>query len=656
MSTTVRRIIPGSGGLYTNLPFTPNALEVLSKRYLKKDPDGAHVTENGKEYHKVVESPEEMFHRIARALANVELRYGKTQEQAGEYQQKFFDIMEKFEFTPAGRTLANAGLRDVINNCLVLHIDDDMKSIGDTMSEAMQLQQLGVGLGFPWDTLRPAGFFCKKSQGVASGPCSFLDVYNRAFGVIQQQNRHGANMGTMAVEYPDVLEFLHVKDREGTISNFNISVKFSDDFMQKVESRSSEQWMCNFKGQSMKPRRIKRNDRWHYLGAEEVDMTAYELMQEAADGGWRTGEPGYIFIDEVNRTNTLPGLGPILSSNPCGEQFLHDGDVCNLGAINLEPFVTEDGRFKWERLDYVTDLAVRMLDNVIDISKYPVERVESTSKRNRRVGLGIMGFADALYKLKVGYDTDEGRRWAKDIMKRIDDQAWKTSFEIAREKGPFPNVHLSIWANSDEKPRNAAVTNVPPTGTIAMMLDVSSGIEPYFALAYYYHNVLGGNTDLYYMNKHLRKALEDEGVTDIDRIVKEIERKGSLQKIDGVPESIKRVFVTSMDISPEAHVRMQAAFQEHCTNAISKTINFPESATREEILESMILAWKLRCKGITVYRNNSRQVQVINLNDGKKEKAKIDHSDDDCPSCRAKLKRSDGCISCTECDYGRCSL
>lgn len=306
----------------------------------------------------------------------------------------------------------------------------------------------------------------------------------------------------------------------------------------------------------------------------------------------------------------------------------------------------DDRRFNWSRLGEVVDLSMRMLDNVIDETKYPVKRVEEMSKGNRRVGLGIMGFADALYKLRVGYDTNEGREWALAIMKFIDDRAWAASFALSKEKGTFPNVHLSIWKDEDEKPRNAAVTNVPPTGTVSMIFDVCGGIEPYFALAYFYSNVLGGSTRLDFLNKHLRKALEEENLEGIDDIVAEIIKKGSLQHIDGVPDSIKKVFVTSMDISPDSHVRMQAVFQQHCTNAISKTINFPESATENDILHSMILAWKLGCKGITVYRNNSRKIQVINLNG----------DDGNCPSCKAKTKHTEGCTSCTSCEWSKCTL
>lgn len=359
-----------------------------------------------------------------------------------------------------------------------------------------------------------------------------------------------------------------------------------------------------------------------------------------------------------------------------GEQFLHDGDVCNLGAINLEPFVNDNRVFQWERLEHVTKTAVRMMDNVVDISKYAVERVESTSKGNRRLGLGIMGFADALYKLRVGYDTEEGRQWADAVMKFINDKAWEASFALSKEKSPFPNAHLSIWKDSEEKPRNAAVTNVAPTGTTSMMVDVSGGIEPFFSLAYFYKGILGGDTNLYYLNKHLEKALLEEGITDIPRILEEVAKKGSIKNIDGIPDHIKNVFVTSMDISPESHVLMQAAFQKHCTNAISKTINFPESATESDMLKAMIMAWKHGCKGLTVYRDKSRDYQVINLDT---EKGKVDEKQeaekrqlevketeapvkkaktpqrDSCPTCRAQLRHSEGCTSCTQCDFSLCA-
>ncbi len=594
-------------GKTTELPFSSNALNVIAKRYLMKK-DGI-----------VIENPEEMFDRVSKNLANVESNYGKSQEYIEDLRKRFYEVMSNFEFTPAGRTLTNAGSDTVlISNCIVLNIEDSMESIFQTLQDASLLQQAGSGLGFPLHLMRPAGMPTKKSQGIASGPISFLQVYNRAFGVIKQQNRHGANMAVMRVDHPDILEFIHCKKEEGAISNFNVSVGLTNEFMEKVKNNDPNPYLCRWKDEEVKPRRIKRDNNFSIESVEEVDMTAKEIFQEIVSSAWSNGEPGCVFIDKVNETNPLPGLGRIEACNPCGEQFLHDGDVCNLGSINLEKFVKEN-KVDYEKLRYVTKIATIMLDNVIDVSNFPSERVNKTSRANRRIGLGIMGFADMLYQLKIPYDGEEGLETAEKVMQCIQETSHQTSMELANEKGTFLNWDKSVYAQKGIKMRNAALTNIAPTGTIAMMFDVSGGVEPYFALAYHYKAILGGKISLSYINKHLEKALKESNSYS-DDIMEKIVKEGTLKNIEEIPDYLKKVFVTSMDISAQAHIKMQASFQKYCDNAISKTINFENKATKEDVLDGYLLAWSLGCKGCTVYRDGSREIQILNLNKDKKEK------------------------------------
>lgn len=643
----------------TKLPFSLNALQVIAKRYLVHDRDG-----------NVIESPEEMFYRVASTLAGIESNYGKEQGEISKIKDQFLEIMTQFEFTPAGRTLSNAGApTPIVPNCVVLHMDDSMDGIFNTLKEAAMLQQAGCGLGFPFHLLRPAGSVAKRSRGVASGPVSFLHVYNDAFGVIKQQNRHGANMAVMRVDHPDILEFVHAKDVEGELRNFNISVGLTNDFMQKVRDNDPQPWLCEWKGEKMKPRRIYR-DGHTVVDIKEETMTAREVFQEIISSAWKTGEPGCVFLDRVNETNPLPGLGRIEACNPCGEQFLHDGDVCNLGSINMEKFA-KDGKVDYERLRFVTKTAVRMLDNVIDLTSAPVEKINIAIRNNRRVGLGIMGFADMLYQLHIPYNSEEGFKTAEKIMKCIQDAAHEMSEQLAGEKGSFPNWDKSVYGQRNVKHRNAALTNIAPTGTISMIFDVSGGVEPYFALAYHYQGILGGSTELYYVNKHLKKELEELGL-NTPEIMKQIYEEGTLANVDGIPEDMKRIFVTSMDITSEDHTRMQAAFQKYCDNAISKTINFPEDATKEDVLQGYILAWELGCKGCTVYRNNSRKIQVLNLN---KKKEDVEESmqrvvvttagitqsvseieEKTCPECTSGMEFKEGCLTCTSCGWGKCSI
>lgn len=600
-------------GQVSKLPFSVNALRVLAARYLQRDDNG-----------EVCESPEGMFDRVAKALAKVEERYGKDSKTVADFAAKFKETMDKFEFIPAGRTLANAGGKTrLVSNCIVLHFKDSMDGIFSSLHDAALLQQAGSGLGFPWHLLRPAGTRTNKTQGTASGPVSFLKAFNESFGVIKQQGRHGANMGVMRVDHPDILEFIESKWEEGVLVNFNISVSLTDEFMNAVKNRSTEPWFCSWNGQKMKPRRIIRNKRGAYVDAIEETMTASELMDKIINAAWRNGEPGVLFPDAANRSNPVPALGRLEATNPCGEQWLHDGDVCNLGSINLAKFV-ENGKINEARLKFVTEMSTRMLDNVIDLSDFPVEKVNTTFRNNRRIGLGIMGFADMLYQLRVPYDSKEGFDTARKVMKLINDSAAAYSTKIAEEKGCFPNWEISIFGPKGQnvKRRNSALTTVAPTGSISMLLDCSSGVEPFFALSYY-KEVLSGQK-LVYINPFLEAELKRLNLHN-DEVIKSIEKTGSVQQIKEMPEESRRVFVTAMDISAKDHILMQAAFQEHVDNSISKTVNFPNSATREDVLNGYIMAWENGLKGCTVYRDGSRQEQVLYLN-GEEKKEEVDEA------------------------------
>jgi ribonucleoside-diphosphate reductase alpha chain len=595
-----------------NNSFSENALKVMKKRYLQLKPDGTQ------------ETPAEMFYRVAKTLAEVEKNYNKDEKFIKKLTKEFFEIMASKEYTPAGRTLTNAGApTPVIANCVVLPIEDSMAGIFETLKKAALLQQAGCGLGFDFSSLRPAMSPTKKSQGVASGPVSFLKIYNEAFGTIKQQGRHGANMAMMQIDHPDVLDFIRAKEVEGELVNFNISVKLTDEFMKMLLEKPDEQWYCNWKGVKTKPHKILRAPNGSVIGYEEIDITVKELFDEIVKYAWLNGEPGVVYIDEVNRTNPLPGLGPIHCSNPCGEQFLHPYDNCNLGSINLAKFI-KNKDVDWERLKYVTKLAVRLMDNVIDIFNFPVEELNEVARKNRRIGLGIMGFADLLYQLEIPYNSKEGQKLAEKIMKTITETSHKASQELAKEKGAFPNWDLSIYKKKGIKMRNAALTTVAPTGSISMIFDTSSGIEPNFALSYIKQDKDGHQYR--YFNEYFEEALKKYKFSkeEIEKIKDEVIKTGSIQHLENLPEKFKKTFVVSLDISAEDHIRMQAAFQKYVDNSISKTINFPNSATMEDVKQGFILGWKLKCKSTTVYRNGSREVQVLNIGTGENIKSPLE--------------------------------
>ena len=587
-----------------NKTFSENSLKMMRKRYLATDDMGRQ------------ETPADMFHRVASAIAEVEKDYKHDAKFIKKVEEDFFSIMSTKEFTPAGRTLTNAGAgTPLIANCIVLPIHDSMESIFQTLKDAALLQQAGSGLGFSLDELRPAMTPTKKSRGSSSGPVSFLKVYNEAFGTIKQQGRHGANMAMMSVDHPDFLDFIRSKEAEGEIRNFNISIKVTDEFMRLASQAPETPWFSTWKGEKIKPRKILRHPNGSVYGYEELDMTVGDVMSEIVNYSWRNGEPGIVFIDTINKTNPLPGLGRIECSNPCGEQFLHPYDNCNLGSINLAVFV-KDGKMNWARLKFVTKTSVRMLDNVIDRFDFPVPQVTDLAKKNRRIGLGIMGFADMLYQLGIKYNSAEGIAMAEKTMSFLNKAAHEMSQELAKEKGSFPNHNLSVFAKKKIKMRNAALTTVAPTGSISMMYDTSSGCEPNFALAYIKQDKDG--IQYQYLNPYFEKELKKRKFNEatITKIKEELVKTGSIQRLDYLPKDLRDTFVISMEMTGIDHVRMQGAFQKNVDNSISKTVNFPNSATHEDVRQAYIEAWKAGCKSSTVYRDGSRNVQILNLGTG----------------------------------------
>ncbi len=608
---------------------TANALVVLEKRYLKKD-------ENGN----IIESPEDMFKRVAKAIAEVDKIYGEDPQQSYE---KFYEIMARLEFLPNSPTLMNAGTSfQQLSACFVLPIEDSMESIFETLKYAALIHKTGGGTGFSFSNLRPSNDVVRTTSGVSSGPISFMKVYNAATEAIKQGGRRrGANMGILRVDHPDIIEFIKCKEKEGELANFNISVAITDDFMKKLQN-AEEYELINPRTKQV----VKK------LKTTEV----FDLIVEHA---WLNGEPGVVFIDVVNKYNPTPEVGMIESTNPCGEQPLLPYESCNLGSINLGKMVIHRGdvcEIDWERLKYVTEVAVHFLDNVIDANQYPVDKIREMTLANRKIGLGVMGWADMLFQLKISYNSKEALNLAEKVMSFIKKVAVETSEKIAQKRGPFPNFERSIFKNGKPR-RNATLTTIAPTGSIGIIANASTGIEPVFALAYVRKNILGGE-ELFEINPYFKQALIEEGLYSKE-LIEEVIQKGSLKDIKGIPESFKKIFVTALDIPPEMHVRMQAAFQKYVDNAVSKTINLPNSATKEDVKKVFLLAYKLGCKGITVYREGSRSVQVLNIAK-KEEKVKPE------PRTRPRvvsgktIKMVTGCgnmyVTINEDEFGPCEL
>ena len=568
---------------------TVNALEVLKARYLLRD-----------EQENIIETPTLLFKRVAKAIAEIDKTFNDKPETS---EKTFYQMMAKLEFLPNTPTLFNAGT-DIgqLSACFVLPVHDSLDGIFTTVKNMALIEQTGGGVGFNFSALRPKGDLVRSTKGVASGPVSFMRIFDISTEVIKAGGkRRGAMMGILRVDHPDVLEFIVAKQNPMMLSNFNVSVAVTDEFMAAVASDESY-WLVN-----------PRN------GETVKQLKAREVWGLMARSAWASGDPGIVFIDEINRHNPTPKVGRIESTNPCGEQPLLPYESCNLGSINLSRMV-EDGKISWEKLRETVRNAVHFLDNVVDANVYPLKEIGEITRANRKIGLGLMGFADMLIMLGVPYDSEEALQVGERVMRFIGDEAHEKSREIGEARGSFPNFERSVWKERYGAFRNATVTTIAPTGTISIIAGCSSGIEPLFAVSFM-RNVLNG-ARLFETNMLFEETAKARGFYSAE-LLEEVARTGSVQKIAGVPDDVKRLFVTALDIAPVWHVKMQAAFQRFTDNAVSKTVNLPFEAKVEDVREVYDLAWKLKCKGVTVFRYGSKPEQVLYIGEVKGKKGKF---------------------------------
>ena len=574
-------------------PISDNAKVVLDKRYLLKDDND-----------EIIETPNQMFIRVAKALAKPEKSYGLKDSEIKQIENLFYQSMASLEFLPNSPTLMNAGTgAGTLSACFVLPLTDSMEGIMKAAHDAAMVQKFGGGTGFSLSEIRPTGTPIATTHGKACGPIAVLKHLSSVSTLVTQGGkRDGANMAVMDVHHPNILDFIECKKIEGEIHNFNISVGASDQFMQAVKDGTDY------------PLYIKSNpadSESELIEAGRLD--AREVFNKIVHGAWSNGEPGMVFLDEVNRNSPVRHVGRITATNPCGEQPLLPNESCNLGSIDVGKFVIEsdsENTIDWDRLAKIIRLTTRFLDNVIDANKYAIPEIEEMNLGTRKLGLGVMGFADMLVKLGVPYDSEEGVEIARKLMAFFKEESDKESRDLAIERGPFPQWKGSKMEKNGEEPlRNACRLTVAPTGTISMIAGASSGIEPIFSLAYRKHNILEGET-LFYVDKNFENMCRLNNIYS-EELMEYLSDGGSLLDRDDVPNSVKDLFHTAADISPTYHVLMQSAFQESTDAGISKTINFPNEATIEDVENAYMLAWETKCKGITVYRSGSRQVEVL---------------------------------------------
>ena len=576
----------------SGIKVSDNALRVLERRYLAKDGDG-----------KVVETPQELFRRVARHIASAELAYNPKAD-VSLHEEAFYQLMENLEFLPNSPTLMNAGHElGQLSACFVLPIKDSMESIFDAVKYTALIHKSGGGTGFSFSRLRPERDRVGSTGGIASGPVSFMRVFDATTDVIKQGGmRRGANMAILNVNHPDILRFIEAKDNPEALTNFNLSVAVTDEFMKAVE-KGTDYSLVN-------PR----------TGDAVDKLNAREVFNRIVDMAWRNGDPGIVFIDEINRHNPTPQLGRIESTNPCGEQPLLPFESCNLGSINLSRMVANESgqpRIDYDKLSQTIKLTVRFLDNVIEVNQFPLPEIEKMTKNTRKIGLGVMGLADMLIQLGIPYDSEQGLNTGEEIARFISEEANKASIDLAQERGVFPAFQGSIYDVPDgPRFRNASRTTIAPTGSLSIIANCSSGIEPLFALSYVRH-ILEGE-EFVEVNPYFEEAAKKGGFYSPE-LMKQLADGKSLKDIEGVPEEAQRLFVTSHDISPECHVKMQAVFQKFTDSAVSKTVNFPHDATADDVAKVYMLAYRENLKGITIYRDRSRESQVLTLGEGVKK-------------------------------------
>ena len=575
----------------SGIKLSDNALRVLERRYLTKDGEG-----------KVIETPQELFRRVARHIVSAELLYD-SKADVSFWEEAFYQLMANLDFLPNSPTLMNAG-RELgqLSACFVLPIEDSMESIFDAVKYTALIHKSGGGTGFSFSRLRPARDRVGSTGGIASGPVSFMRVFDAATDVIKQGGmRRGANMAILNVEHPDILRFIAAKEDPEALTNFNLSVAVTDEFMRAVE-KGTDYNLVNLR-----------------TGEVTDKLNAKEVFDKIVDMAWRTGDPGVVFIDEINRHNPTPKLGKIESTNPCGEQPLLPFESCNLGSINLSKMVAyKNGQpyIDYDKLSQTVKLTIRFLDNVIDVNQFPLSQIAERTKATRKIGLGLMGFADMLIQLGIPYDSDQALEQAEELMATISEKATEASMKLAQERGVFPAFEGSAYASDNIRVRNATRTTIAPTGTLSIIANCSSGIEPLFALSYVRH-ILEGE-EFIEVNPYFEETAKKGGFYSPD-LMKQLAEGKRLKDVEEVPEEIKRLFVTAHDISPEWHVEMQAAFQKSTHNAVSKTVNFPHEATPEDVAKVYMLAYQKHLKGITIYRDRSRESQVLTVGEGVKK-------------------------------------